>query len=209
MERPLYCQGCRRWFEGALECAGCLSLGRLVSTSWNYWWWAIMAQVHGMLQSTFRERRGVVMLLGVPPEVGFALMRRFAKPSPAINKKPIYDETHPSWKQGTSKGGTYHFIQFAYDNTDHVRAAFPLGEFYPKTCVDAVRLVTKRRLSDLRWWGTPVMFKYRWPAQKKLGVPTMGIHTFSIKANIGHAGLTDGLPRWNMEYARWVAEQQQ
>ena len=78
----------------------------------------LMAQVHGMLQSTFRERRGVVMLLGVPPEVGFALMQHFAKPSPAINKKPIYDETHPSWKQGTNKGGTYHFIQLAYDNTE-------------------------------------------------------------------------------------------
>ena len=32
------------------------------------------------------------------------------------------------------------------------------------------------------------------------------MHTFTISANISHAGPT---PRWNTEYGRWVAEHQQ
>ena len=36
----------------------------------------------------------------------------------------------------------------------------------------------------------------------------MGVHTFTVTANITHIGREDGQPRYNMEYARWVAELQ-
>ena len=177
-------------------------------TSWSYWLWAIMAQVHGMLKSTFRERRGVVTLLGVPPAVGFALLDYFSRPRPGQGGRK-YNEDHPSYKQGTSAGKVYHFIKFAYDCMADVEWAFPLGDLYHKTCADAARLVTRGRFSDLRLWATPVQFKYKWAVQRHLGAPTMGVHTFSVSANVTHIGLEDGQPRFNMEYGRWVAEQQQ
>ena len=188
------CANCRGFFEGAAECRACSFQCRELVTSWNYWWWAIIAQVHNLLQSQWRERRGKVVLLGVPPEVGFALMNYFAWPQPALNKTgPVYRSDHPSWKQGTSAGKKYHFMQYAYDCMEHVKWAFPLHQFYPKTCgKGAVRLVSKGRFNDPRWWGTPVQFKYKWAASRKLGVPTMGVHVFTIDANIGHVGIADG-----------------
>ena len=72
-----------------------------------------------MLRATFRERRGVVTLLAMPPVVGFAMMDYFARPRPHKNKEPIYKEGHTTWRQGTSKGGAYHFIEFSYDEQDH------------------------------------------------------------------------------------------
>ena len=54
-----------------------------------------------------------------------------------------------------------------------------------------------------------MQFKYKWAVQKTLGTPTPGVHTFSIICNISHFGKTPGaVPRWNMEYQRWVAELQ-
>jgi hypothetical protein len=35
-----------------------------------------------------------------------------------------------------------------------------------------------------------------------------GVGIFTITANIGHIGLAEGDPRWNIEYLRWTAEQQ-
>jgi hypothetical protein len=177
-------------------------------TSWSYWLWAIMAQVHGMLKSTFRERRGVVTLLGVPPAVGVALLDYFSRPRPGQGGRK-YNEDHPSYKQGTSAGKVYHFIKFAYDCMADVEWAFPLGDLYHKTCADAARLVSRGRFSDLHLWATPVQFKYKWAVQRHLGAPTMGVHTFSVSANVTHIGLEDGQLRFNMEYGRWVAEQQQ
>ena len=57
------------WFEGNVECRHCSFMAREVVVSWNYWIWAIMGQVHTLLQASFRERRGVVKLLAVPPAV--------------------------------------------------------------------------------------------------------------------------------------------
>ena len=45
MKRPLVCADCRRFFEGPAECRGCAFQFREVSVSWNYWLWAIYAQV--------------------------------------------------------------------------------------------------------------------------------------------------------------------
>ena len=163
-----------------------------------------------MLRATFRERRGVVTLLAMPPVVGFAMMDYFARPRPHKNKEPIYKEGHTTWRQGTLKGGAYHFMEFSYDEQDHTEWAFNLGDFYHKTCADATRVVTNGRLSDLRVWANPVQFKYKWTAQSKLGESTFGANTLTIKANITHIPLTEGAPpRFNMEYGRWVAELQQ
>ena len=209
MKCPLICQVCRGWFEGPDECHRCRLDSHECVVSWNYWYWGILAQVHNLLRSSFRERRGVVTLLGVPPAVGFGLLRHFAHPCPGTNRKgPIYTADHPSYKQGTSKGKKYHFIQYAYNDMEHAEWAFPLGDHYHKTCAQAVRLVSKGRFSDVRWWGTPVQFKYKWAVQRSAGSATQGVHTFTIMANIGHVGLADGLPRWNIEYTRWVLELQ-
>ena len=167
-----------------------------------------MAQIHNQLQARYRERRGVVTLLGVPPAVGFALLAHFARPRPAKNKAPVYTSTHPSYKQGTSAGKKYHFIKFAYNNFDDVEWAFPLHNYYPQTSVGPVRLATGTRWQDGRVWGTPVQFKYKWALQRTLGVPSMGVHTFTVTSNVTHIGREDGQPRYNMEYARWVAELQ-
>lgn len=209
MKRPSVCADCRQFFEGPAECKGCAFRFREVSVSWNYWLWAIYAQVHNLLRSTFRERRGVVQLLAVPPAVGFALLKHFASPRPGRAGSSVYTQEHPSYKQGTSKGGGYHFIKFAYDNMRDAEWGFPLSMLFPKTCAGLVRLVKGKHFSDPRTWGTPIQFKYRWAAQRKLGTPVQGVHTFTVMANINHTGLGDGLPRWNFEYARWVAEQQQ
>ena len=119
--------------------------------SWSYWQWAIMGQVNNLLQARFRERRAVVTLLGVPPEVGFALMKHFASPNRVTNENgSAYSATHPSWKQGTSAGKKYHFVKFSYDNFDDVEWAFPLHNYYPKTSVGSVRLATGTRWQDGR-----------------------------------------------------------
>lgn len=213
MKQPIICEACRGWFVGQRECQGCTFECRELVVSWNYWLWGIMAQIHGMLRSTFRERRGVVTLLGVPPQVGFALMNYFGRPRPAGKEsRAVYDQSHSSWRQGTSKGKKYHFIKFSYDTMEHAEWAFPLHDYYPKTSVNGVRLVTKGRISDPRWWGTPIQFKYKWAVQSKLGVPTPGVHTFTIMSNIGAITLVTGqepLPRWNFAYKRWVVELQQ
>ena len=212
MKQPVVCESCRGWFEASRECPACNLDCRELVVSWNYWLWAIMAQVHGSLRATFRERRGVVTLLGVPPAVGVALFKFFSRPCPRTKSAAVYDKTHPSWRQGTSKGKKYHFIKFAYDTMEHAEWAFPLHYYYPKTCVNSVRLVTRGRISDPRWWGTPIQFKYKWAVQRVLGIPTPGVHTFTIAANIGaisHVAGHDPLPRWNYAYQRWVAEQQQ
>ena len=162
-----------------------------------------------MLKATFRERRGVVTLHGVPPAVGFALLDYYAWPRAGTNRGgAVYTVDHPSYNQGTSAGKSYHFIKFAYDNMLDAAWAFPLDNYYPKTCVGPVRLVTNGRFNDLRVFGTPVQFKYKWAVQKEAGQAVMGVHTFTVTANIGHIGLHDGTPRFNTEYGRWVAEQQ-
>ena len=209
MERPLRCAACRGWFEGANECPGCCSLAREVTTSWSYWLSAIMHQVHTLLQARFRERRGVVTLLGVPPEVGFALIKHFAWPNRAANRHPVYTPAHPNWKQATSKGGKKHMIKFTYDDMSEVEWAFPLHNYFPTTALGAVRLASQKRWQDPRVWGTAVQFKYVWTAQRKLGIPVPGVHTFTISSNITHVGMTpDAVPRFNMEYLRWVSELQ-
>ena len=165
--------------------------------------------MHGMLRANFRERRGVITLHGVPPAVGFALLNYFARPRAGTNPKgAVYTKDHLSYKQGTSAGKTYHFIKFAYDNMADVGWAFPLDDYYPKTCVGPVRLVTSGRFNDCRVWGTPCLFKYKWAVQKVRGEATMGVHCFTVSGNIGHIGMSDGMPRFNNEYGRWVAEQQ-
>ena len=136
-------------------------------------------------------------------------MQHFSRPRATNGKAFVYNANHPSWKQGTSRGKTYHFMKFAYDTMAHVEWAFPLGDYYYKTCAGAVRLVTGARFSDLRLWGTPVQFKYKWAVQQVLGAATPGVHTFTISANITHAALANGVPRWNFEYNAWVSEQQQ
>ena len=208
LKRPLRCSECRGWFEGSNCCPGCNGLARFVTASWSYWLWAIMAQIHNQLQARYRERRGVVTLLGVPPAVGFALLAHFARPRPAKNKAPVYTSTHPSYKQGTSAGKKYHFIKFAYNNFDDVEWAFPLHDYYPKTSMGPVRLASSKRWQDGRVWGSPVQFKYKWAVQHALGVPTPGVHTFTICCNITHVGRAAGAARYNVEYNRWVAELQ-
>ena len=210
MKRPLVCAACRGFFEGSDQCQDCNFRCREVSLSWNYWLWALLAQVHGMLRATFRERRGVVTLLGVPPAVGFVMLNYFAWPRAGVNRGGAkYNKDHPSHRQGTSKGKTYHFLQFAYDCMNDVNWAFPLDMYYPKTCVGPVRLVTKGRFSDARIWGTPVQFKYKWAVQRQLGAAVQGVHTFSVTANVGNIHLADGGHLFNTEYEMWVAEQQQ
>ena len=210
MKAPLICSICRGWFEDADACPSCDFQCREVKLSWTYWLTSLVIQVHSLLRSTFRERRGVVKLLGVPPAIGFALLNYFARPQPALNRKIIYSSGgHASYKQGTSKGGAYHFIKFAYDCMAQINWAFPLHDYFPKTAMNSTRLVTRGRFSDLRLWGTPCQFKYVWAVQKKLGaLVTTGTHVFSVSANITHIGHADGLPRWNTEYGRWVVEQQ-
>ena len=44
--------------------------------------------------------------------------------------------------------------------------------------------------------------------QKSLGVPTPGVHTFTITANITHVGKAAGAARYNTEFKRWVPELQ-
>jgi hypothetical protein len=171
-----------------------------------------MSQLHNLLQATFRERRGVITLNAVPPEVGFALLRHFAWPRPSVNRKgPTYTSAHPSWKQGTSKGNAYHFIKFAHDNMLDVEWSLPLENFFGrhKTSVGPVRLVSKNRFQDARLFGTPVQYKYKWAVQRAIGVPTPGVHVFTITANITHVNHQDPLDvRFNHEYGRWVGEQQ-
>ena len=209
MKAPLICSFCRGWFEGEDACPSCRFDCREVQISWTYWLTAVLIQVHNILRSTFRERRGVVKLLGVPPAIGFALLNYFARPEPAVNRRVVYGKDHPSYFQGSSKGKTYHLIRFAYDCMAHVKWAFPLHEKFPKTSQDSARLVTRGRFSDVRLFGTPVQFKYLWQVQRKLGsVVTEGNHVFTVSANITHIGLATGLPRWNVEYGRWVVEQQ-
>ena len=189
------------------DCAGCVSLAREVSVSWNHWLWDAIGQVHNLLNASFRERRGVVTLHTVPPPVGFALLRHFARPSPGVSREACYTPAHPSWKQGTSKSNSYHFLKYAYDNMEHVKWAFPLHD-KPKECSGPVRLVSKKRYSEVRVFGTPVQFKYKWPPQRELNGTAHGVGIFTITANIGHIGLAEGDPRWNIEYLRWTAEQQ-
>ena len=118
LKRPLRCSECRGWFDGPLTCTGCDFLAREVKLSWSYWQWAVMAQVHNLLKAAFRERRGVVTLLGVPPAVGFALLKHFAWPNRLINRGgAVYTAAHHSWKQGTSVGKKWHFIKFASTTT--------------------------------------------------------------------------------------------
>jgi hypothetical protein len=99
---------------------------------------------------------------------------------------------------------------------EHAAWGFPLSDFYPKTCAGPVRLVKGKAFTDARLWGTPVQFKYRWAVQKAVGALTSGMHTFTISSNITHVGLgiaengqSEGVPRYNAEYGRWVAELQQ
>ena len=210
MVRPQICAGCRGWHDVVAECSGCVSLARVVSVSWNHWLWQAIAQVHNLLLASFRERRGVATLHIVPPEVGFALLRYFAWPAPGTNRAgPCYTPSHPSWKQGTTKSKSFHFIKFAYDTMAHVNWALPLHDYYHKTCSGPVRLVSKKRWQEIRFWGTPCQFKYVWAPQKKLESTEHGVGTFTIPGNVGHVSLKDGAPRWNTEYGRWVAEQQQ
>jgi hypothetical protein len=210
MKRPIICQCCRGWYETPEDCPACKVSFHQVTVQWDYWLWSAVAIIHNLLNSQFRERRGVVTLHGVPPPIGFALIRHFAHPQPHLNRGgAVYTNTHPSWKQGTSANKNYHFMKFSYDEMQHVRWAFPLGDYFPKTSVGSVRLVSKGRFSDMRIWGTPVQFKYRWAGQKTQGEATPGLHVFTISANIGHASLSDGTPRFNTEYRRWTAEMQQ
>ena len=219
LKRPLMCHACNGWFEGEEDCDGCRLSYHQVTIQWDYWLWAAIGQVHNLLQARFRERRGVVELLGVPPPVGLALIRHFATPRAHIQGATAYGPAHASWKQGTSAGKKYHFVKFAYDTMEDVKWAFPLGDYYPKTAASAVRLVSKRRWADVRIWGTPVQFKYKWAAQRTLGETTVGVHVFTITANITHVGIgmaaavgaaaETQVPRYNIEYARWTAEQQQ
>ena len=90
------------------------------------------------------------------------------------------------------------------------KVAFPLHEYFNfyKTCSGPVRFVCAKRWQDIRFLGTPVQFKFKWAVQKTLGMPTPGVATFSITANVGHVGMANGALRWNTEYKRWVAEQQ-
>ena len=80
----------------------------------------------------------MITLLGVPPEVGFALLHHYARP----RNGGVYSKEHESWRQGTSRNGRKHFIKYAYDNIQDVRWAFPLHEFYPKTAMHNVRLAS-------------------------------------------------------------------
>ena len=210
MKRPVICRECRGWFEGNAECRHCSFLAREVVVSWNYWIWAIMGQVHNLLQASFRERRGVVKLLAVPPAVGFALLDFFAWPQRGKNAAgPYYTPAHPSWKQGTSKNKAWHFIKFAYDCMEHATWAFPLENYFWKEAIGAVRLASGRRHQDPRLFGTPVQFKYKFAVPSSPGVPVAGVHMFTISANITHVGRQDGHPRFNYEYGRWVPELQQ
>ena len=163
-----------------------------------------------MLQDRFRERRGIVQLLGVPPPVGFALMKHFANPNRALNRDmPKYTPAHPSWKQGASTGGKFMFQKFAYDDMMDTEWAFPLHQFYRKTCQGPVRLAKGTMWQDPRLLGTPTQFKYKWQVQKELGVPTPGVHTFTISFNITHMGQEPtSAPRYNIAYERWVPELQ-
>ena len=150
LKRPLRCAACRGWFEGSNECPDCCSLAREVTTSWSYWQWAIMSAVHNLLQDRHRERRGVVTLLGVPPEVGFAILKHFAWPKWDVNRAgPVYTPDHPSWKQGTSAGKAYHFIKFSYSDMSEVEWAFPLHNHYPKTSLGPVRLASRHMWQDI------------------------------------------------------------
>lgn len=161
-----------------------------------------------MLSPQYRERRGIVELLGVPPAIAFALINHFTRPEPSKNKTRVYGPGHETWIEGTSKSGKFHVIRFSYMDMNHVKWAFPLHLFFPKEAMAAVRLVAKHRFCDPRMFGTPVQFKYRWPVEKVLGVATQGLHMFTISANIGAVSLVDALPRWNYEYLRWTVEQQ-
>ena len=203
------CKCCRKWYAAAGECGRCMLDARQVVISWNPWLWAIMHMVHNLLRATYRERRGVANLFTVPVAVGFALLRHFARVRPAVHREPYYTPSHPSWKQGTSKGGAWHFIKFAYDDMDHVEWGFPLHDYFKKTDSGPVRLVSKKMWQDLRVWATPVQFKFKWAAEKSLGVPVPGVSTFSVSANITHIGKANAAERWNTEYLRWTAEQQQ
>ena len=209
LKRPQMCFGCKGWFDGPAECAGCNFLAREVTVSWNNWQWAIMAQVHTLLRANFRERRGKVTLLAVPPSVGFALLKYYSWPQPSKNRGgPIYKNGHDQWKQGTSKNGSSHYIKFSYDCMEHATWAFPLHNYHPKTTIGPVRLVFKKRFQDHRLWGTPIQFKYKWTAQRTLGIEQPVVHIFTICSNITHVGMAGGAPRWNTEYARWVPELQ-
>ena len=147
-------------------------------------------------------------MLAVPPAVGIALLKHFARPHPGINRLPVYTPAHPSWKQGTSVSKTVHFIKFAYDTMVHAQWAFPLHDYFPKDSSGPVRVACRGAWQDLRVWGTPVQFKYKWAAQRALGVPTPGVGTFTITCNVTHIGKQFGDERWNTEFNRWVAEQQ-
>ena len=110
-KRAAMCWTCRGWFEHpTLECTGCSLRCREVTVNWNTFLWVIMAQVHTLLRASFREHRGVLTLLAMPPAVGIAMLKHFARPYPGINKLPVYTPAHPSWKQGTSISNTVHFI---------------------------------------------------------------------------------------------------
>ena len=210
MVRPQICKECRGWHDVVQDCPGCVSLAREVTVSWNHWLWDAIGQVHNLLQATKRERRGVVTLHTVPPAVGLALLRYFSWPAPGKNRAgPLYTPAHPSWKQGTTKSRSLHFIKFAYDSMEHVKWALPLHDYYNKTSHGPVRLVSKKRFQEIRFWGTPTQFKYKWKPQRKLGSTEYGVGVFTITGNIGNINLKDGTPLWNHEYGRWVAEQQQ
>ena len=208
LKYPQICKCCSGWYDAAGDCAGCRLDARELIISWSPWLWTIMTMVHKLLQASYRERRGVVQLFTVPVAVGFALIRHFAKPN--AKGAPYYSPAHASWKQGTSRNRKWHFIKFAYDCMKHVEWGFALHEYshFYKTCSGPVRLVCGKTWQDVRVFGTPVQFKFKWAFQKTLGVPTPGVSTFSITANIGHVGMTHGAYRWNTEYQRWVAEQQ-
>ena len=130
---------------------------------------------------------------------------------PGKNKGgPVYTSDHRSWMQGTSKSNTFHFFKFAYDCMAHVEWAFPLHNYFKRDSDGPVRLVSRKMWQDLRLWGTPVQFSFKWGVQQVLGSLTQGAGTFTISSNITHVGKQwpGAQPRWNTEYKRWVIEQQ-
>ena len=118
MKQPTICKCCSGWYDSEADCGRCRLDARELLISWSPWLWYIMTSVHNLLQASHRERRGVVQLFTVPVAVGFALIRHFARPNRIGS--PYYSPAHESWKQGTSKNQTFHFLKFAYDCMGHV-----------------------------------------------------------------------------------------
>ena len=157
-----------------------------------------------------RERRGKLVMSGISPEIGFALMDFFSWPDPAENRDgPIYKEGHPAYKQVTNKSGSAHMIQFTYQDMMHVNWAFPLHDMFNATSYGATRFVSANKFTDIRAAGTPMRFRFKWAAPSASGGIGRGTHAFSIHFNITHLNGHDGHARFNISYNRWTAEMQQ